>query len=345
MNLGVATGSYRVGLIAGAESPSEAKGFLKAFDPLTGKTIWSVQNSTARIGGVLATAGGLVFQGDGNGALSAYSSDNGERLWKFSSDGSIIAPPMSYEIDGSQYVAVVASANFAYLNDGKLMVFTLGAEKELPVPPERDHTIPEQPPLTASPEELARGDKLYNQFCRSCHGYEARGYLNADLRMMSAATLVTLLSPAAASAHVEGSAAEGFLSGIWHPVSGLDHVLTMVAVGLWGAQLGAPAVCVLPVAIPMVMAFGGTLGLMGLGLPGVELSIAVSAIALGAAVLAEARPPLPQVSRSEGMASRKSFFFSVGIEKAGTTWGLRRQPGCAAGIGRATAIPSASTAI
>lgn len=107
-----------------------------------------------------------------------------------------------------------------------------------------------------------------------------------------ALTLVTLLSPAAASAHVEGSPAGGFLSGIWHPVSGLDHVLAMVAVGLWGAQLGAPAVWVLPVAFPMVMAFGGTLGLMGLGLPGVELGIAASAIALGAVVLTETRPRL-----------------------------------------------------
>ena len=103
---------------------------------------------------------------------------------------------------------------------------------------------------------------------------------------------VVLSSPMAASAHVEGSPAGGFLSGIWHPVSGLDHVLAMVAVGLWGAQLGAPAVWVLPVAFPMVMAFGGMLGLTGLGLPGVELGIATSAIALGAVVLTEARPPL-----------------------------------------------------
>lgn len=105
-------------------------------------------------------------------------------------------------------------------------------------------------------------------------------------------TLVVLLSPAAAAAHVEGSAAGGFLSGVGHPVSGLDHVLAMVAVGLWGAQLGAPAVWILPVAFPMVMAFGGMLGLAGLGLPGVEFGIAVSAVALGGAVLAEARPPL-----------------------------------------------------
>ena len=75
-------------------------------------------------------------------------------------------------------------------------------------------------------------------------------------------------------------------------VSGLDHVLAMVSVGLWGAQLGAPAVWLLPVTFPMVMAFGGMLGLMGVPLPGVEVGIALSGILLGLAVLSEWRPPL-----------------------------------------------------
>lgn len=106
-------------------------------------------------------------------------------------------------------------------------------------------------------------------------------------------TLLLLLHwPAAAFAHTRGGEAVGFTSGLWHPVSGLDHVLAMVAVGLWGAQLGAPAVWLLPVTFPMVMAFGGMLGLMGVRLPGIELGIAVSAIALGFAVCSEARPPL-----------------------------------------------------
>src|SRR5262249_60795881 len=79
-------------------------------------------------------------------------------------------------------------------------------------------------------------------------------------------------------------------SGLQHPVSGLDHVLAMVAVGLWGAQLGAPAIWLLPVTFPMVMAFGGMLGLAGVKLPGIELGIACSAIALGVAVCLELRP-------------------------------------------------------
>lgn len=104
------------------------------------------------------------------------------------------------------------------------------------------------------------------------------------------ALFLTWSSPA--FAHVEQGQAAGLVSGLQHPWSGLDHVLAMIAVGLWGAQLGAPAVWLLPVTFPMVMAFGGMLGLIGVKLPGVEIGIALSAILLGAMVLAEARPKL-----------------------------------------------------
>jgi urease accessory protein len=105
-------------------------------------------------------------------------------------------------------------------------------------------------------------------------------------------TLLGSLWPALAWAHVEQGRAAGLLAGLRHPVSGLDHVLAMVSVGLWGAQLGAPALWLLPVTFPVVMAFGGMLGLMGLALPGVEVGIAFSGILLGLAVLTEWRPPL-----------------------------------------------------
>ncbi len=108
--------------------------------------------------------------------------------------------------------------------------------------------------------------------------------------------LILALAPAVALAHEEAGKAAGFLAGLLHPVSGLDHVLAMVAVGLWGAVLGAPALWVLPVAFPLVMAVGGLLGLLGIGLPHVELGIAVSALVLGAMVLLEARPPLAVAS-------------------------------------------------
>jgi urease accessory protein len=86
--------------------------------------------------------------------------------------------------------------------------------------------------------------------------------------------------------------AGGLLTGLLHPLSGADHLLAMVAVGLWGAQLGAPAIWVLPVAFPLVMAMGGMLGFLGVPIPGVEYGIAASAIVLGAAVAFEVRPAL-----------------------------------------------------
>ena len=108
-----------------------------------------------------------------------------------------------------------------------------------------------------------------------------------------ALVVVALAWPVCGWAHVESGQAGGFLSGLAHPVSGLDHVLAMVAVGLWGAQLGMPAIWVLPVAFPMMMAFGGFLGLVGIPIPGVEIGIALSAVVLGALVLGQIRLPLP----------------------------------------------------
>jgi urease accessory protein len=107
-----------------------------------------------------------------------------------------------------------------------------------------------------------------------------------------AATLLLATWPLVASAHVQSGETGGFLTGLSHPISGLDHVLAMIAVGLWGAQLGSPALWMLPVAFPMMMACGGMMGLIGIPLPGVEVGIAVSAMVLGVVVLAEARPPL-----------------------------------------------------
>jgi urease accessory protein len=113
--------------------------------------------------------------------------------------------------------------------------------------------------------------------------------------------LFMLLCAESAYAHPQQGEAKGFVTGFQHPISGLDHVLAMIAVGLWGAQLGAPAVWVLPVAFPMVMAFGGMLALMGIPLPGVEYGIAASAILLGAAVLFELRPPLAMAAALVGL--------------------------------------------
>jgi urease accessory protein len=100
-----------------------------------------------------------------------------------------------------------------------------------------------------------------------------------------------LLSASSALAHT-GSVTGGFLGGLAHPVFGPDHVVAMVAVGLWGAFLGAPAIWLLPIVFPLVMAFGGVLGILGVAIPGVELGIALSAVLLGLMVATGARPPL-----------------------------------------------------
>ena len=106
-----------------------------------------------------------------------------------------------------------------------------------------------------------------------------------DRRSTRFAVLLALgLTCSIAWAHEETGQAAGFLTGLVHPISGLDHVLAMVAVGLWGVVLGAPAIWVLPVAFPLVMAFGGLMGLLGFPLPGVEIGVALSAIVLGAMV-------------------------------------------------------------
>jgi urease accessory protein len=118
--------------------------------------------------------------------------------------------------------------------------------------------------------------------------------MNTGLRHRSAqaVALLTTFCAQTAGAHVLKGEAYGFLTGFLHPISGMDHVLAMVAVGLWGAQLGAPAIWVLPVAFPLIMAMGGMLGFLGVPIPGVEYGIAASAILLGAAVAFEARPPV-----------------------------------------------------
>jgi urease accessory protein len=103
---------------------------------------------------------------------------------------------------------------------------------------------------------------------------------------------LVLLTPGPALAHVGRGQAIGFVTGLQHPWSGLDHVLAMIAVGLWGAQLGNPALWVLPVTFPLVMSLGALMGLLGIPLPGIEGGIAVSAILLGAMVAREARPPV-----------------------------------------------------
>jgi urease accessory protein len=108
---------------------------------------------------------------------------------------------------------------------------------------------------------------------------------------LASAVMVLLVATVPALAHT-GEGTGGFLAGLMHPVFGPDHVVAMVAVGLWGAFLGAPAIWMLPIVFPLVMALGGVLGILGVPIPAVETGIASSAVVLGLMVALAARPPL-----------------------------------------------------
>ena len=145
-------------------------------------------------------------------------------------------------------------------------------------------------------------------------------------RVCAAWVFIATVSLAQSALAHEGQTG-GFLTGLSHPVSGLDHIAAMLAVGLWGSQLWKPAVWVLPVMFPMVMAFGAFLALIGLGLPGVEIGIALSAVVLGAMVMIEAKLPLAlsvsfvsvfavfhgQAHGTELPANQNSLVYSVGF--------------------------------
>jgi urease accessory protein len=111
-------------------------------------------------------------------------------------------------------------------------------------------------------------------------------------RQLGVLMIAAMLATQGASAHNIAGTAIGFVSGFRHPISGLDHILAMVAVGIWGAQLGRPAIWALPVAFPLVMSIGGVLGVRGVPLPGVEIGVAASAFALGVMIALAARPPV-----------------------------------------------------
>ena len=111
---------------------------------------------------------------------------------------------------------------------------------------------------------------------------------NARLALVIGALM---LAAGPALAHT-GEGLGGLASGLLHPISGLDHVVAMVAVGLWGGILGAPAIWMLPVVFPLAMAVAGAFGAAGVPLPGVEAGIALSGIVLGLMVVFAARPPL-----------------------------------------------------
>jgi urease accessory protein len=110
------------------------------------------------------------------------------------------------------------------------------------------------------------------------------------LKLSALAGLAIILAPERAYAHIIQGTQGGFGSGFAHPLTGPDHFLAMFAVGLWSAQMGGRLVWSLPVTFPMIMVIGGFLGMTGLPLPGVEIGIALSILALGGAIVFAWRP-------------------------------------------------------
>jgi urease accessory protein len=104
------------------------------------------------------------------------------------------------------------------------------------------------------------------------------------LALIAAALMALRLGASPALAHVTGGMGSGITDGFLHPLTGLDHLLAMVSVGIWGAELGAPAIWLLPIVFPLIMALGAALGVAGMPLPAGELIVAVSVVVLGALV-------------------------------------------------------------
>jgi PQQ-dependent dehydrogenase (methanol/ethanol family) len=171
-------------------------GRLLAWDPVKQEEAWRVEHSGAWNGGTLATAGNLVFQGTADGRFVAYAADSGQELWSFPAQTGIVAPPISYEISGEQYISVnvgwggVFALVFGeYIQDSSLpnvsrvLTFKLGAGKSLPEPewaPRVEFNPPEE---SATEDVLLEGFGLYQDSCMGCHGLNAvSGLLIPDLR-------------------------------------------------------------------------------------------------------------------------------------------------------------------
>jgi len=166
------------------------KGKLTAWDPVAGEARWTVEFPGPWNGGILATGGGLIFQGNSGSEFAAYNAADGEKLWSFAAQTGIVAPPITYTVDGEQYVAVLAGWGGAYAitadgelvnsqgpvrNVSRLLVFKLGATSELPAERELAELPLDPPPSRASDDVIAQGGERYARYCAVCHGPGAVG--------------------------------------------------------------------------------------------------------------------------------------------------------------------------
>lgn len=173
------------------------KASLLAWDPVEQKEAWRVEYPGLSNGGILATAGNLVIQGTAGGDFVVYRADNGERLWSSPVQTGVIAPPVTYEIGGEQYIAIAVGWGGIYAlapgeiglmsgrlgNKSRVLAFKLGGEAELPPASPLPPLEFDPPEASADDEILARGKFLYHRYCGVCHGDAAiSGGLLTDLR-------------------------------------------------------------------------------------------------------------------------------------------------------------------
>lgn len=176
-----------------------AKGVLLAWDPVKQEERWRVDHDVMWNGGTLTTAGNLVFQGTGTGYFVAYNAESGEKLWSFDAQTGVIAPPVSYEVDGEQYVTVVAGWGGAFAlaageaaaqanveNISRILTFKVGGKDKLPEYSRPLKELPELQELTASDEQVQLGWQAYHAECAVCHGVGAvGGGVIPDLRYLT----------------------------------------------------------------------------------------------------------------------------------------------------------------
>jgi quinohemoprotein ethanol dehydrogenase len=177
------------------------KGKLVAWDPLRQKQAWAIERPAPWNGGVLSTAGNLVFEGTAGGTFEAYRADNGGKVWSFAATTGVMAGPVTYEVNGEQYIAVLAGWGGVFPlatgeialkyarppNVGRMLAFKLNGNAALPVvqPPEQPALNP--PASTASAATIKNGEALYQRYCAECHGDVAvSGGVLPDLRYSSA---------------------------------------------------------------------------------------------------------------------------------------------------------------
>ncbi len=171
-------------------------GRLVAWNPKTQSEAWRVEHSGSWNGGTLTTAGNLVFQGTAEGNFKAFSADNGQELWTYPTQTGVVAPSMTYEIDGEQYVSINVGWGGAFAlvfgefvqaeslpNVSRVLTFKLGATKKLPEPDWHPSVHFDPPKQTASTETTEQGHAVFQSTCMGCHGLNAvSGLLIPDLR-------------------------------------------------------------------------------------------------------------------------------------------------------------------